>query len=410
MSDAGRIRAASDQAVDSSAGGESTSEVVRVSPRSDRSTILVVDDQPQNRRLVEGYLASTGHHVVQAADGPEALDLFEKLAPDLVLLDVLMPKMDGFEVCRRMRQLSGGADTPILYLTALSDLESFDGALDAGGDDYLSKPIERTALLLRVRSLLRVKQMNRELREQHALIREQHDALVQTAALKDRLSELIVHDLKNPLSIIQTTASYLGPELSDPDQRSAVEEILTTVAGMNRLVMNLLDVAKAEGGALVLRRSDAHVDQLVTEVLHRMRRRFEEKRLSVTRQLQSVDATVDVDLFERLLENLLDNCTKYAPVGSLIGVSVGACNDGRDLELRVSDQGRGIPDDMRERVFDKYMQVTTADAGAGVRMSRGLGLLFCRMVAEAHGGRIWNEANSPKGTVFAVRVPKRSSG
>lgn len=352
-----------------------------------------------------------GHEVVQAEDGPQALELFEQHHPDLVLLDVLMPQMNGFEVCRRLRAMPSGADTPILYLTALSDLDSYAGALETGGDDFLGKPIDRTALLLRVRSLLRVSQMNRELRQQHDVIREQRDALIRAEHGKQLLNQLIVHDLKNPLSVIYSAAAYLRDEAAlDAQQRGAVEDLLATTDAMSRMIMNLLDVAKSEDGELTARRSSVELDVLVQNAIQRQRRRFLEQQLEVNLDLAPVRGMLDRDLVQRLLDNLLDNCIKYAPPGSELGVRVRLDESGREAMIAVSDQGKGIPEHLREQVFEKYAQVDAPNFGAGGRMSRGLGLLFCRLAAEAHGGRIWNEANQPRGTVFHVSLPLVPNG
>src|SRR4029077_6880065 len=166
------------------------------------ATILVVDDNLQNREVAEGHLVGAGYAVIQAEGGEEALPMLEARRPDLVLLDVLMPGIDGFEPCRRIRLLPVVGDTPILFLTALGDLTTHKAALDSGADDFLTKPINRTELLIRVRSLLRIKQLGDELKRNYDVIRSQRDALLVAQRQKEELTALIVHDLKNPLSSI----------------------------------------------------------------------------------------------------------------------------------------------------------------------------------------------------------------
>src|SRR6185369_5270762 len=145
----------------------------------------------------EGHLIAAGYAAVQADGGERALELFAERRPDLVLLDVLMPRMDGLETCRRLRGLPGGTDTPILFLTALGDLGTHRAALDSGADDFLTKPINRTELMIRIRSLLRIGRLAREQKRSYELIRQQRDALIEAERQRQELSALIVHDLKN---------------------------------------------------------------------------------------------------------------------------------------------------------------------------------------------------------------------
>jgi len=132
---------------------------VSVAPAESAATVLVVDDNQQNREVAEGHLVGAGYRVLQAEGGAEALSLLASRRPDLVMLDVLMPGMDGYETCRRIRALPEVGDTPVLFLTALGDLETHRAAMESGADDFLTKPLNRTELLIRVRSLLRIKQL-----------------------------------------------------------------------------------------------------------------------------------------------------------------------------------------------------------------------------------------------------------
>ena len=147
-----------------------------------RSRVLVVDDNLQNREVAEGHLVGAGYEAIQAESGARGAGADRAQRPDLVLLDVLMPGMDGFETCRRIRALPVVGDTPILFLTALGDLGTHKAALDSGADDFLTKPINRTELLIRVRSLLRIKQLSDELKRNYDVIRTQRDALARGAA------------------------------------------------------------------------------------------------------------------------------------------------------------------------------------------------------------------------------------
>jgi signal transduction histidine kinase len=369
---------------------------------------LVVDDNAQNRAVAEGHLVAEGYAVVLAPGGEEALSMFEELSPDLVLLDVLMPGLDGFETCRRLRALRSGAETPVVFLTALADLGSHRKALDSGADDFLTKPINRTELLLRVRSLLWIKRLRDELKQGYELIRSQRDALVQAQRQKEELAALLIHDLKNPLAAIEMTAKFLATSESvSLDTRDASREIVDAAGAMRRMVMNLLDISRSEDGILVPKWSDVDVRMLVDEVVRENTRLAADREIALRGETR-VDAPLvaDVDLLRRLLENLIVNAIRHAPRRGTVEVSAGWGPDGL-VEFRVRDTGPGVPDSMRERIFDKYVSVNSEHMGTG---NRGLGLTFCRLAAEVHGGRIWVEPNEPAGSVFVAAIPGHRSG
>jgi len=179
--------------------------------------ILVVDDNAENRALVEATLGDEGHEVVAAENGARALELFEREPPDCVLLDVRMPGMDGFAVCAALRALPGGADVPVLFLTASRDVDTFDRALRAGADDFLTKPIRPTELIVRVQAALKLRQTSADLREHYEIVRKQRDALVRLQLQKEQLTAFLVHDIKSPVSTIDLHAQLLlrDKQLSD---------------------------------------------------------------------------------------------------------------------------------------------------------------------------------------------------
>ena len=374
-------------------------------------TILVVDDNALNRQLVQAQLGAAGYAVTCATSGEEALDLFARYTPDLILLDIMMPRLNGFETFRRLRQLPGGAETPIVFLTAASDLATHDEALSMGADDFLGKPINRTELLTRVRSLLRVRQLHTKLRHGSALIRTQRDALLHARQQKEQLMEFVVHDLNNRLTtIIMSSELLLSEPLPSEEMRASIQDISTAANSIHRMAQNLLDLSLNEEGQLVLRLAELDLRALLVGACQRC------KAVAVSRQqslaldveLSQPSIYADGELLARLIDNLLHNATKYAPAGTTIGVTARTLEAGMGVVLRISDEGCGIFPQERERVFEKYAQLDNSAKGE-VRAGRGLGLTFCRMAAEAHGGRIFIEDNQPRGSVFCVELPLRTT-
>lgn len=379
-------------------------------PGETPATVLVVDDNLQNREVAEGHLVGAGYRVIQAEGGADALAILTAGRPDLVLLDVLMPGMDGYETCRRIRALPQGGDTPVLFLTALGDLETHRAAMESGADDFLTKPLNRTELLIRVRSLLRIKQLSDELRRNYDVIRTQRDALLEAQRQKEELTALIVHDLKNPLSsILSNTQFVLGRGVPAGDVRESLDDVLRASQAMVRLVMNLLDVGRSEDGALVPHVSEFDVPALLAEVCSEMERRIQDKdqRLSLTLNPGVANLRGDRDLVRRTLENLIDNAYKYGPRAATIWLEMmpSTMDDGAEpaVEIRVRDEGDGIPEAYRQVVFEKYGRAATGAREA--RTSHGLGLVFCRRAVGVHGGTIWIEGQEGRGACFCVRLP-----
>src|SRR5215831_19206357 len=189
-----------------------------------------------------------------------------------------MPGMDGFETCRRIRAMPEACDVPVLFLTALGDLATHRAALDSGADDFLTKPINRTELLIRVRSLLRIRQLSDELQRNYDVIRAQRDALLAAQRQKEELTALIVHDLKNPLSSILSNVQFcVGQKGLGDEERESLRDVLRASQSMVRMVMNLLDVSRSEDGALVPRMTPFELPALLEEVCSEMGRRVEDK-------------------------------------------------------------------------------------------------------------------------------------
>jgi signal transduction histidine kinase len=381
-------------------------------PAESPVTVLVVDDNFQNREVAEGHLVGAGYQAVQAESGEAALAMLGSDAPrpDLILLDVLMPGLDGFETCRRIRALPGGPNIPILFLTALGDLGTHKAALDSGADDFLTKPINRTELLIRVRSLLRIKALSDEQARNLAVISQQRDALVEAQRQKEELTALIVHDLKNPLSSILSNVQYaLSQQGLGADERDSLRDVLRASQSMVRMVMNLLDISRSEDGALEPHLTEFDVGGLLREVASEMERRIEDKeqRLALTVAADVRIMKADRDLVRRIVENLVDNAYKYGPRRATIQVEAALMSGGaggpETVELRVRDEGEGIPVAFRQKIFEKYARVQGRSAHE-VRNSHGLGLVFCRRAVEVHGGQIWVEENAGKGSCFCVRL------
>ena len=364
--------------------------------------VLVVDDNQQNRALAKATLELENYEVTLAASGEEALRCFEERAPDCVLLDVRMPGMDGPETCRRLRALPGGKDVPIVFLTASRDVDTFEAALAAGGDDFVTKPVQPTEMVLRVQAAVRVRRLDATNKEYVELVRRQRDDLMRLQLQKERLTAFVIHDLKNPVSTVDLLAQLLQRDKAlAPETRETANAIRVEVSSLMRLILNLLDISRGEEGALSTSPTRFDLASLANTVVDTMQIRAQARQVDLRSNVERIELCADADLLRRVLENLIDNAIRHAPNGSSVSLSLqrhpGA------IELRVTDQGRGIPPEKRETIFERFVQVTDA-GGSSSRTGRGLGLTFCRLAVEAHSGRIHVEDAMP-GTAFCIRLP-----
>lgn len=365
------------------------------------ATILVIDDNDANRALARDALETEGHRVVLASGGAEGIAAFEHERPDCVLLDVRMPEVDGFAACRAIRALPGGPETPVLFLTALRDVDTFDKALMAGGDDFLTKPVRPTELVVRVQAALKLRRVSTELREHYDLLKKQRDELLRVQLQKERLTAFVVHDLKNPVNAMDLHAQLLLRDRSlSEDARASATHIRSEARQLGRMIQNLLDISKADEGKLEPSATEIALAPLVSAVLEELEISARAREVTLRSEVSLSRLRGDEPLLRRTLANLLENAVRHAPAKTEVVLSSFARGD--EAEIRVRDAGRGVPAELRETIFDPFVQL----AGDPSRShgGRGLGLTFCRIAVQAHGGRIWVEDGEP-GAVFCVRLP-----
>lgn len=366
--------------------------------------VLVVDDNEQNRALARMTLEDEGYAVALATHGEDALAQMARGGFDCVLLDVRMPGMDGHTVCRRIRAMPGGADVPVVFLTALRDVDTFDRALQAGATDFLTKPVQPAELILRVRQSLERRRLDAALRDQYDLLRRQRDELYRLQLVKEDLTAFVVHDLKNPVNAIDLQAQLVLRDRNASERsRDAAGRIRDEVRDLTRLILNLLDVTRAAQGHLSPKRAPVDLRALLGDIVKARGAQAADLSVTLHAEVAEPAAVADPDLLRRVLENLVENAIRHAPERSTVRVSSAAAADG--VELRVSDEGAGVPEALREAVFARFVRLPGAETeGERGRGGRGLGLTFCKLAVEAHGGTIRVEDARP-GAAFVLWIP-----
>ena len=374
--------------------------------------ILVADDVPANVELLFDQLHTLGYRTISAHDGPSALAACIAQRPDLCILDVSMPAGDlgcddrstGFEVCRRIKRDPRLARIPVIFVTALNDTTDRVKAIEAGGDDFLTKPHNRLVLGARVRSLLRLKAATDALEESFRKLRE-------LEKVRDDLMKMIVHDLKTPLTSILAGLEMLidgdfGPV--GEQQRRALGDAESKAEDLLALIEDLLEVARIEETTIILDREPIAPAAFLTEVSHEWEVRFQQEGATV-----SVSASEDAPVFEadkallrRVFGNLIQNALTHSP--RAVTLELSARRDGDGVLLTVADNGPGIPPQYHELIFRKFEQVKAPHAPR-VRSS-GLGLAFCKLVVDGHGGRIWVQSSEGQGSAFHIALPRHAPG
>lgn len=360
--------------------------------------VLVVDDQDTNRLMLRDLLESQGHDVREAVDGAEALKSIAEHMPDVVLLDVGMPGMDGFEVCRRIKAEPSTASIPVLLVTALSQRDQRLLGIGAGANDYITKPIDKNDLSLRVRNAIRMRQLFLE-------VEGQYRRLEKLELLRDSLVHMIVHDLRSPLAGIRAYLDLLeldGAGKLDAELTESIEGARRVAAEMTEMVSDLLDVSRMEVGSMPLDLAPTDLGALVVAAVSAADG-AERVRVRVEAPVDRLRVVCDAVVIRRVVANLVGNAVKFTPAAGQISVSVRG--EGADVRVSVTDTGRGIPPEFHQKVFEKFGQVEAVAHGAS--HSSGLGLTFCKYAVEAHGGRIGLESEVGKGSSFWLVLPVR---
>jgi signal transduction histidine kinase len=369
--------------------------------------ILVADDVEANAELLVDQLETLGFRTVVARDAPSALAASLEHRPDLVILDVSMPAFDlgvadrdaGFEVCRRLKRDARTARIPVIFVTALGDTTDRVKAIEAGGDDFLTKPHHRLVLNARVRALLKLKGATDALEESLKRLRE-------LQKVRDDLMKMIVHDLKTPLTSVLATLEMMR----DGDfgavtqaQARALSDAEGKAEDLLALIEDLLEVARIEEQTVTLTPEPIAPAALLAEIVYDWSLRFQQEGASASIDVAD-DAPVfvaDKVLIKRVLSNLVQNAITHS--AGPVRLSLSARSDPQGILLTVADDGPGIPEEYQEIIFRKFERVRSPIAPR-VRSS-GLGLTFCRLAVESHGGRIWVKSTEGEGSTFYVQLP-----
>lgn len=375
---------------------------------SKKYTILIIEDSQENLDLLVYFLKPQGYNIITVKDGLSGLQKVEETHPDIILLDIMLPKMDGYEVCERVKKNPKTKSIPIIILTALKDLKDKVRALEVGADDFLTKPFENIELLARVKSLLRIKDYHVEVEEKNKELAEKNESLLRMDKFKEDLVNLIIHDMKNPLFVIQGNLQMMSMTMQNQDTNSLkkyTQRIERSSQQLLRMVVNLLDISRIEEGTIELKNENANINDMIDEIVQRIKDYPENQHKQIVSDLDPLlpEVKIDKSVMERVLESLINfSVTNVLDEGKITLSTLLSENKG--IQFIVHDNGSQIPENYHDKIFEKFSQSEIKNDG--YRIDRALGLTFCKLAVQAHQGQMWLDLGNKVGNRFVVEIPQ----
>jgi two-component system, sensor histidine kinase and response regulator len=368
--------------------------------------ILVVDDVEENTYIVSTILKSAGYTPIVANSGKQAIVLAEQQHPDLMLLDINMPEMNGYEVCQYFKEHESIAEIPVVFLTVHADAESITKAFDVGAVDYLTKPFKKAELLARVRVHIALRQALETLAHQNEKLQRLNDE-------KNEFLGIAAHDLKNPLSTIRSMAQLIVKrkevEVSEEELDDMSHQIETFSNFMFEIITNLLDVNKIENGKLTLQMMPVELQMSLDNVVSRYQLAAKKKNITLNFESSAENPHIYADptLTIQVLDNIVSNAVKYSPQNKQVWVRLKEDTANKRVSVEVQDEGPGFSDDDKKKLFGKFARLSAKPTGG--EHSTGLGLSIVKRLAEAMGTNIRCESALGKGAMFVIDFPDAST-
>ena len=362
--------------------------------------LLIVDDVQSNVLLLKALLGKEGYRIASAMNGQEALAMIEKENPDLILLDVMMPGMDGFEVAATLKSQEIYKDVPIIFLTALDDTQSIVKGFQLGANDFISKPFRKEELMVRICHQLSLVAAKR-------IILQQTEELKKTIARRDKLYSVIAHDLRSPMAsmkmLLNTIMMSVEQDKTNPEIFDMLEMSNKTSEEIFALLDNLLKWTKSQLGKLSVVPQMIDISELADGVIEVMRPVAAIKNITIRMETgEHYDVSIDIEMIKSVIRNLLSNAVKFSHKDSEINVAIEVAED--KVVVSVADHGRGIKKEDQPKLLQEATHFTTF--GTNSEEGSGLGLLLCRDFVRKNGGELWFESEENVGSRFSFSIPK----
>ena len=360
--------------------------------------ILIVDDTPANIDILDLFLEKEGYKISIAQSGETALDLADRISPNLILLDVMMPGIDGFETCSRLKSNKKTRDIPIIFITARNEPQDIVKGFSVGGVDYITKPFSQEEVCSRIHLHLKLKTLMADLEAKNKKLAELND-------IKNKFIGMASHDLRNPISTIHGYSQIMldhEETLAEDDKKEFLQSIHKVSNDMLTLLGDLLNISIIESGKLELRLKKDSLKKVVEERLRMCQVMAERKNIATHQDIAEIgNFSFDANRISQVIDNLLSNAIKFSPPGKEIYIQLEQ-KKGR-ARFSVRDQGPGISPEDQEKLFKHFQRLKarpTAD-----ETSHGLGLAIAKKMVTAHKGEITVKSQPGTGSTFSFEIP-----
>ena len=367
---------------------------------AEKGTILLVDDNPTNLAVLSEYLSADGFEILVSQDGESAIWQAEHEHPDMILLDILMPGLDGFETCRRLKSQSTTRHIPVIFMTALTDTPNKIHGFNLGGVDYITKPLQPEEVLARVNVHITLQQQQRQ-------IQQQNDQLIQLNHDKDRFFSIIAHDLRGSLNSLRDLTRITVENL-ELYSVSKLKDILRmqfqSTDNLSKLLENLLIWARVQQGLIEYHPQKVDLEHVVAWNVQLARPGAQHKQITLSSSVEkkTYSISADFNMVDTVIRNLLSNALKFTYSGGTIAVA--ATQDQHNVTISVTDSGTGIPAEALPKLF--RIDIKYKQRGTDHEPGTGLGLILCKEFVEKNRGKIWVESEEGEGSTFYVSFPK----
>ena len=370
--------------------------------QNSKEVVLIVDDNPSAVEMLFHILENSGFDVLTATDGSEAITQAQEHHPDIILMDVMMPGMNGMDACQHLKGMEGTSDIPVIFTTALSETVDKVKGFEIGAVDYITKPLQAEEVIARIKTHITINRQRQKIEQLHQQEREYFEKITQ---MKDEIVRTASHDLKNPLSTINTSIYLLRRHgrVDDEAGKNYLDNIQYSSEQMRKLIVDLLDLAQIETN-LAFTNVDVDLTEFLRSNLNSFVHQAQVKQIELMFSAPESDITINFDpeRVRQVMQNLISNAIKYTPNGGKIELATEIRE--KVVIIQVIDNGLGIPEDDIPFLFDQFYRVTSNEKHQAIE-GTGLGLSIAKSIVEKYRGELWVESELGVGSAFHVALP-----
>lgn len=360
-----------------------------------KPSILIIDDHQMNLLLASKVLEINHYDSITAESGPEGIAIIEKEIPSLILLDINMPDMDGYEVCRRIKEVEKWKEIPIIFLTAQNQTENLIEGFEAGGVDYITKPYKSEELLVRVKN--------------HLELAESRRTILEMNRSRDKIYSIIAHDIRSPLSGILMTLDTIDQGYLDPnseDFKEIIHQLKIRTKDTTTLLTSLLNWTRNQDMNVVLHPKETNINQLIISSIQLLEEVAKNKSIAIVNEIsEPINSWCDEVSINTVIRNIISNAIKFTPSNGSITIK------GKELEntveISITDTGVGMPEEAIRKIFEDNQHYSSS--GTNNEQGTGLGLMLVKDFLKKNNGSLQVQSKLNEGTVFTVSLPKNQN-